>query len=145
MKTLALILLISSLMVAPLLAAGAESAKTTHRSAIIGSLNMGVKSDNDGLRTSAAVVVKQLIDNSIIRADEFSSLMIPLLRMLENGKTEEERIAAAVALGSLDNAIGIYRLRGSAKFDESEKVRSVSKNLYYFYHIAHHSTYFLDF
>jgi len=145
MKTLLMVLLLSSLLTAPLLAAGAESAKLTKKAAIVQTLNMAILSENDGLRTSAAVVVKQVIDNSIITVDEASSLMIPLLRMLENGKTEDERIAAAVALSSLDNAICIYRLRGSARFDESEKVRSVSKNLYYFYHTSHHSTYFLDF
>lgn len=145
MKTLVSILLLSSLLIAPILAAGADLAKTTHKTAIVQSLNLGIKSDNEGLRTSSAVIIKQVIDNSLIRPAEFSSSLIPLLRMLENGKTEDERIAAAVALLSLDNSIGIYRLRGSARFDESEKVRSVSKNLYYFYHTAHHSTYFLDF
>jgi hypothetical protein len=145
MKTLVSILLLSSLMVAPLLAAGADLAKTTNKSAVVQSLNLGIKSDNEGLRTSAAVIIKQVIDNSLIKPADFSSSLIPLLRMLENGKTEDERIAAAVALLSLDNSIGIYRLRGSARFDESEKVRSVSKNLYYFYHTSHHSTYFLDF
>lgn len=145
MKTLAMVLLLSSLLTAPLLAAGAESAKITKKAAIVQTLNMAILSENDGLRTSAAVVIKEVIDKSVVTADEVSSLMIPLLRMLENGKTEDERIAAAVALGSLDNAICIYRLRGSAKFDESEKVRAVSKNLYYFYHTSHHSKYFLDF
>ncbi len=145
MKMLISILLLSSLIVAPLLAAGADLAKTTNKSAIVKSLNLGIKSENDGLRTSSAVVIKQVIDNSLVNPADFSSSLIPLLRMLENGRTEDERIAAAVALLSLDNAIGVYRLRGSAQFDESEKVRSVSKNLYYFYHTSHRSTYFLDF
>ena len=145
MKTLVMVLLLSSLLTAPLLAAGAESAKITKKAAVVQTLNMAILSENDGLRTSAAVVVKEVIDKSVVTVDEASSLMIPLLRMLENGKTEEERIAAAVALASLDNAICIYRLRGSAKFDKSEKVRSVSKNIYYFYHTSHQSTYFLDF
>lgn len=145
MKTIVSILLLSSLLIAPILAAGADLEKTTNKGTIVQNLNLGIKSDNDGLRTSSAVIIKQVIDNSIINPSEFSSSLIPLLKMLENGKTEDERIAAAVALLSLDNAIGIYKLRGSAKFDESDKVRSVSKNLYYFYHTTHHSTYFLDF
>ena len=71
--------------------------------------------------------------------------MIPLLNMLENGKTEEERIAAAVALYQLGNSIGIYRLRGVAIYDDNERVSSVCKNLYYSYHKLHGTEYFINF
>ena len=145
MKTLVSILLLSSLMVAPILAAGADLHKSVNKVGIVNSLNLGIKSDNDGLRTSSAVIIKQVLDNSLVRPEDFSTSLIPLLRMLHNGKTVDERVAAALALYSLDNSIAIYRLRGAAQFDNSEKVRSVSKNLYYFYHISHNSAYFLDF
>lgn len=145
MKTLMSILLLSSLMIAPILAAGADLNKSINKTGIVSSLNLGIKSDNDGLRTSSAIIIKQVLDNSLIRPEDFSSSLIPLLSMLQNGKTPDERIAAALALFSLDNSIAVYRLRGAAKFDNDEKVRVVSKNLYYFYHISHNSAYFLDF
>lgn len=145
MKTLVSILLLSSLMFAPILAAGADLTASPNKSAIIENLTTGLKSDNEGLRVSSAVVMTEVIDNALAKPDDFSATLIPLLRMLDYGVTEEERIAAAVALYTIDSGIGIYRLRGSAKFDSSEKVRAVSKNLYYSYHTINSSTYFLDF
>ncbi len=145
MKTLVSILLLSSLMFAPLLAAGADRAPSTNKNLIVQSLLTGIHSDNEGLRTSSAVVITEVIDNALASPDDFSPSLIPLLQMLDNGRTETERIVAAVALYSLNDGIGIYRLRGSARFDNSEKVRTVSKNLYYSFHTLHHSQYFLDF
>ncbi len=145
MKTLVLILLLSSLMFAPLLAAGADLTPSTSKSEIVENLLNGISSDNEGLRTSSAVVITEVIDNSIVSPEDFSASLKPLLKMLDNGSTEMERITAAVALYSLNNGIGIYRLRGSARFDESERVRMVSKNLYYAFHTLNHSQYFLDF
>jgi len=71
--------------------------------------------------------------------------MIPLLKLLNDGKTDEERIAAAVALYQLGNPIGIYRLRGVAVFDDNEKVAMVCKNLYYTYHKLHGTEYLVSF
>ncbi len=145
MKTLVSILLLSSLMFAPLLAAGADLKSTTNKSDIAENLEVGITSDNEGLRVSSAAVITEVIDNSIAEPEDFSVSLIPLLKMLDNGATEMERISAAVALYSLDNAIGIYRLRGSARFDKSERVRAISKNLYYAFHTLNRSQYFLDF
>jgi hypothetical protein len=145
MKTLLSILLLSSLLTAPLLAAGADIAPSNDKSAIVENLINGISSNNEGLRTSSAMVMTEVIDNSIVSPDDFSGSLIPLLEMLDNGSTEMERIVAAVALYSLNDGIGIYRLRGSARFDVSEKVRAVSKNLYYAFHTLNHSQYFLDF
>jgi len=144
MKTL-LILLLSSLMFASILAAGAGSKTKLNKYAIIENLNRGLNSDNEGLRISSAGMIQEIIDNAIVNPDEFSTSLIPLLKMLDNGSTEYERLSAALTLYSIGNGIGIYRLRGSAKYDESEKVRTISKNLYYGYHTVHQSTYFLDF
>jgi hypothetical protein len=145
MKTLVSILLLSSLVYAPLLVAGADLTASPNKSAVIENLASGIQSDNEGLRVSSAIVMTEVIENALVKPGDFSSTLIPLLRMLDYGATDEERIAAAVALYSIDSGIGIYRLRGSAKFDSSEKVRAVSKNLYYSYHTINHSTYFLDF
>ncbi len=145
MKTLVSILLLSSLMLAPLLAAGADLTPSTNKSAVVENLVAGISSDNEGLRISSAAVITEVIDNSIAEPEDFSVSLIPLLKMLDDGTTEMERISAAVALYSLDNGIGIYRLRGSARFDKSERVRVISKNLYYAFHILNRSQYFLDF
>ncbi len=145
MKTLVSILLLSSLMFAPLLAAGADLVTSSNKGAIVENLIAGINSDNIGLRTSSAVVMTEVIENLIASPGDFSSSLIPLLKMLDNGSTDMERIVAAVALYSLQDGRGIYRLRGSARFDASEKVRIVSKNLYYAFHMLNHSQYFLDF
>ena len=145
MKTLVSILLLSYLMFAPILAAGADRVPSTSKSAIVENLIAGISSDNEGLKTSAAMVMTEVIDNAIASPDDFSPSLFPLLTMLDNGRTETERIVAAVALYSLNDGIGIYRLRGSARFDNSERVRMISKNLYYSFHTLHHSQYFLDF
>jgi len=145
MKSLMLILLLSSLLIAPILAAGADSKTETNQNAVIENLVHGINSDNIGVRTSSAVVIKQVIDNALVKPEDFSGSLVPLLKMLDSGTTEKERIAAAVALYSIDSGIGIYGLRGSAKFDRSSKVRTISKNLYYTYHTIHNTTYFLDF
>lgn len=145
MKTLISILLLSSVVFAPILVAGTGSTTESQKTAIADNLIRGVNSENEGLRISSAIVIKQVIDNNIVHPDDFSSSLIPLLKMLDNGTTAAERMTAALTLYSLDNGIGIYKLRGSARFDTSKKVRTVSKNLYYGYHAIHNSTYFLDF
>jgi len=90
-------------------------------------------------------VLSDLINDAYLESDDASKAMIPLLKMLDNGKTECERIAAAVALYKLGNSIGIYRLRGVAIFDDNIKVSTVCKNLYYSFHKLHGTEYFLDF
>ena len=92
------------------------------KAAIVDNLTTGIKSTNYGLRTSSADVLFDLIDDDYLQSEDASKAMIPLLVMLENGKTDEERISAALALFNLGNSIGIYRLRGVAIFDDNERV-----------------------
>ena len=108
-------------------------------------LNVGINSSNIGLRTSSADVLFDLIEDNYLQSDDASKSMIPLLKMLENGKTDDERIAAAVALYQLGNGIGIYRLRGVAIFDDNKRVSTICKNLYYSYHILHGTEYLINF
>jgi hypothetical protein len=115
------------------------------KSLIVDNLTVGIKSENSGLHTSAALVIYELINESYLESDDASKAMIPLLKLLKNGKTEEERIAAAMALFQLGNPIGIYQLRGVAVFDDNEKVATVCKNLYYSYHKLHHTEYLVSF
>ena len=143
MKTLFIVLFI--LFTVHTLTAQTAPFPSEKRSAVVTNLKTGIESENTGLHTSAAFVLSDLISESYLKSDDASNTLIPLLRLLENGKTDEERIAAALALYQLGNNIGIYRLRGTAIFDDNEKVASVCKNLYYTYHKLHGSEYFLNF
>ena len=143
MKTL--ITLLFALLVVHPLSAQTPEFTSEKKSAIVDNLTVGIESDNTGLHTSAALVMYELINESYLESSDASKAMIPLLKLLNEGKTDEERIAAAVALYQLGNPIGIYRLRGVAVFDDNEKVATVCKNLYYTYHKLHGTEYLASF
>lgn len=132
MKTL--VIMFIAIFLVPSLSAQVTEIPADKKSAVVDNLTEGIKSDNTGLQTSSALVMYDLINESYLKSSDASKAMIPLLAMLENGKSEEERIAAAVALYQLGNSIGIYRLKGVARFDDNERVASVCRNLYYSYH-----------
>ena len=114
------------------------------KTAGIENLTVAIESQNDGLQTSGATVLSDLIKESYIESSDASLTLIPLLKMLKNGNTDEERIAAAFAIYQLDDKIGIYHLRGIAVFDDNEKVAKVCKNLYYTYHKLHGTEYLVS-
>ena len=143
MKTLITVFL--ALLVVQTLSAQVTEFPENKKSLIVDNLIVGIKSDNNGLQTSAALVIYDLINESYIESGDASKAMIPLLTLLKNGKTDEERIAAAVALYKLGNPIGIYKLRGVAVFDDNEKVATVCKNLYYSYHKLQGTEYLVSF
>lgn len=132
MKTL--IVMLIAIILVPSLSAQVTEIPAGKKSAVVDNLTEGIKSENTGLQTSSALVMYNLINESYLKSSDASKAMIPLLAMLDHGKSEEERIAAAVALYQLGNSIGIYRLKGVARFDENERVASVCKNLYYSFH-----------
>lgn len=126
------------------------SAKSTEftdkeKSSIVDNLTNAIASGNTGLQTSGALVLSDLIKESYLRGSDASKAMIPLLKILRNGKTERERIVAAVALYRLGNEIGIYQLRGVALFSSDKKLATICKNLYYTYHVLHGSKYLVNF
>lgn len=143
MKTLIFVLIV--LVLVPFVSPQTEQFPQEKKSAIVDNLTIGIKSTNYGLRTGSANVLFDLINESYLQSEDASESMIPLLTMLENGQTDEERIAAAVALFKLGNAIGIYRLRGVAIFDDNERVSKICKNLYYSYHKLNGTEYLIDF
>lgn len=143
MKKLIAVLL--ALIIVPAMTLRAEELPKEKKDAAVDNLTVGIESQNQGLRTSSANVLSGLIDESYLESSDASEAMIPLLKMLDKGETECERIAAAVALFKLGNSIGIYKLRGVAIFDENQKVSSVCKNLYYSYHKLNGTEYFIDF
>jgi HEAT repeat protein len=134
-----------ALLVVQALSAQVPEFPENNKSVIVDNLIVGIKSENTGLRTSAALVMYTLINESYLESDDASEAMIPLLKLLKNGNTDEERIAAAIALFQLGNPIGIYQLRGVAVFDDNEKVATICKNLYYSYHKLHGTEYLASF
>ena len=143
MKTLFIVLF--TLFTAYTLTAQATAFPAEKKSAVVDNLTVGIESENAGLHTSAALVLSDLIIESYLESSDASNALIPLLKMLDNGKTDEERIAAAFALYQLGNEIGIYRLRGIAVFDENEKVANICRNLYYTFHKLHGTEYLVSF
>lgn len=115
------------------------------KSDVVDNLTIGIESDNNGLNISAASVLFDLIDEGYMNGDDADKAMIPLLRLLDNGETDDVRIAAALALFKLGNRIGIYRLRGVAVFDDNEKLGTICKNLYYSYHKLNGTEYLVNF
>ena len=134
-----------ALLVVQALSAQIPEFPENNKSVIVDNLIVGIKSENTGLHTSAALVMYTLISESYLESDDASEAMIPLLKLLKNGNTDEERIAAAIALFQLGNPIGIYQLRGVAVFDDNEKVATICKNLYYSYHKLHGTEYLASF
>jgi len=143
MKTLFIVLF--TLFTAYTLTAQATAFPAEKKSAVVDNLTVGIESENAGLHTSAALVLSGLIIESYLESSDASNALIPLLKMLANGKTDEERIAAAFALYQLGNEIGIYRLSGIAVFDENEKVAIICRNLYYTFHKLHGTEYLVSF
>ena len=142
MKTLFMLLML--MLPVSVVFSQSENLSSTQKSEIVDNLNVGINSDNNGLRTSSADVFSDLVNDKYLDKSDASKSMIPLLIMLENGKSDEERISAALALYNLGNPIGIYRLRGVAVYDNNEKVSTVCKNLYYTYHKLHGTEYLVD-
>jgi len=134
-----LLTLFLALFVVQTLSAQQPEFSAEKKSAVVDNLTTAVQSDNIGLQTSGALVLSNLISDSYIESSDASVALIPLMKMLKEGKTDEERIAAAFALYQLGNSIGIYCLRGVAVFDDNEKVADACKNLYYSYHKLHNT------
>jgi len=127
------------------LSAQSSAFSAEKKSAVVNNLTLAIKSDNTGLQKSGALVLSDLISDSYLESSDASLAMIPLLKMLKEGKTDEERIIAAFALYQLGNGIGIYSLRGVAVFDDNERVASICKNLYYSYHKLHGTEYLVTY
>jgi len=142
MKTLLKVIL--ALLAVQTLSAQPAVFSAEKKSDVVDNLTNAIKSDNTGLQTSGALVLSTLISDSYLESGDASLAMIPLLKMLREGNTDEERIAAAVALYNLDNQIAIYQLRGVAVFDDNEKVATVCRNLYYSYHKLHGTEYLVS-
>ncbi|MCB0750384.1 MAG: HEAT repeat domain-containing protein [Ignavibacteriae bacterium] len=99
-----------------LLFGGALLAKTNlnNVSEVEDNLMIGLQSDNLGLKTSSAYYLGEYGSSKSVNA---------LMSILKNGKTEEERISAAVALTKINSEKALFAVKQRAQFDESERVR----------------------
>jgi hypothetical protein len=84
----------------------------------------GIKSGNNGLETSSAYFLGEM---------KSDLALIPLLKLVRNGETEEARIIAALSLYKIESKIGMYRLKYLAESDESELARHVFARIYQMY------------
>lgn len=92
-----------------------------NRDAIVKSLLVGINSDNYGLKTSSAYMIGEL---------KLSEAVIPLMKMLKNETHEEARIMAALSLFKIGDARGIFAVKQSIRFDESQRVSKMCERLY---------------
>ncbi len=80
-----------------------------------------MSSDNLGVRTSAAYYAGEY---------NIESALIPLMKMLNNEKTECARIMAALSLIKIGSEQAVYAVKQAARFDSSERVRSLCATFY---------------
>lgn len=80
----------------------------------VANLLVAIKSDNCGLRTSAAYLLGEFGANEAV---------VPLMAVLHDGKAECNRIAAAWALCKIGDARGVFAVKQAVRFDESKQVQ----------------------
>lgn len=81
----------------------------------------GLKSQNLGLVTNSAYMLGEV---------GTSRSVIALMKVLRDGKTEAERISAALALTKINTDKGMYAVKQRAIYDESERVRRCCSKFY---------------
>ena len=82
---------------------------------------IGLSSDNYGLKVSCAFNLGEMKSKKAV---------LPLLAMLRDGKTDEERIIAALSLMKIGDAQGVYMVSRAAKFNDSGRVRYICEKFY---------------
>ena len=145
MKKISIAFLVLAIVVLLVTSINAESFSSAKKgNDIVENLENGLVSENSGLRVSSALVLGQLIDTKYIQRDNADKTLVSLMKMLDNGKSDEEKIAAALALFKVGNAMGIYKLKGSSKFDHSKRVKDICYKLYQQFHIQNGTEYLLE-
>jgi HEAT repeat protein len=82
--------------------------------AAVQNLLIGLKSDNQGLRESAAFMLGEL---------KASEAVVPLMAILRSDSHESSRVVAALALCRIGDARGVFAVRRAVTFDESASVQ----------------------
>ena len=81
----------------------------------------GFKTDNQGLQVSCAYFLGEMKSERAIN---------PLLKMLKSGKTEAERIIAALSLSKIKSEQSLFAVKQRIKFDDSERVQRICEIFY---------------
>ena len=84
-------------------------------------LLIGLNSDNIGLKISSAYFLGE------IKSDK---AVFPLMKILKNSTSEEERLIAALSLSKIQSATGMFAVKQRIKFDDSERVQRLCKIFY---------------
>jgi hypothetical protein len=82
---------------------------------------IGLASDNQGLRVSCAFNLGEMKSKNAV---------LPLMNLLREGATSEERIIAALSLVKIGDPQGVYLVSRLAKFHECEKTRRMCEKFY---------------
>jgi HEAT repeat protein len=130
MKKLTVAYIVLAIIVLLVTSIKAGSLSQTEKDNIVRNLSTGLISDNSGLRVSSALVLGRLIDINYIKDEDAKSTVLALMKMLNKGDSEQEKISAALALFKIGDAKGIYQLKGSSKFDDSKRVQDICHKLY---------------
>ncbi len=144
MKKLSIAYIVIAIVVLLVVSIKAENISDTKKENAIKSLSLGLSSENSGLRASSALVLGQLIDANFINKNNIETAVLPLMKMLNKGISDEERIAAALALYKIGDNRGIYKLKTSAKFDDSKRVKEICYKLYYEFNRENNTEYLIS-
>jgi HEAT repeat protein len=117
-KELLTILLVLAFSVTSLAASSYNEAKYRQ---IEDNLLVGINTENRGLQISCAYFLGEMQSERAI---------IPLLKMLKSGETEEERIIAALSLAKIKSERGLFAIKQRIKFDDSERVQRLCEIFY---------------
>lgn len=82
---------------------------------------IGLASDNDGLKISCAFNLGEMKSQKAV---------LPLIAMLRDGKTDEERIIAALSLMKIGGEQAVYMVGRAAKFNDNSRVRYICEKFY---------------
>lgn len=94
------------------------------------SLKLALESNSAGLQVSAAQTARDL--KALLPREEFSSLIIPLMRIVKNEDAGTPcRIVAAIALHNLRSERGDYAIARAAQFTGNERVKHICSWLSY--------------
>lgn len=83
-----------------------------------------LKSENPGLQTSAAIILRQV--KCLVPDYKFNNLIIPLMGIVKDESSENTlRITAALALHDLKSGRGDFAIKRTAQFTDCEKIKQI--------------------
>ncbi|MFA7418556.1 MAG: HEAT repeat domain-containing protein [Melioribacteraceae bacterium] len=115
------ILMLTVVLTASTYANVSPSSKTNTYETIEQNRLIGLSEDNEGLRVSAAFNLGEMKSQKAV---------LPLMKLLKDGKTEEEKIIAALSLIKIGDSQGVFLVSRAAQFQESARVRRVCEKFY---------------